>query len=259
MSYYPGSGEDVASSTFDVAVSDGERAWTATGVSASTLQGATADKMERAVAGLSSGLLEGPVAEEQYSHEVQQRGEDLAIRVRWTPPGKFGYLQLALTAKPALDPREKTAAMLDLLVRNVDVLQAACAQLQRDGEELKRMVDSSGHLVEEYVKNKTEQDRQNAVKIAALLNSKKAKVRELQARVEALTAQLASGGAAIKEEEGVKEEKCGEGKVGPMQTDGGGSSEGQEEGQDEEDRSSEEADWRRDSREQSPERDMDRY
>lgn len=48
--------------------------------------------------------------------------------------------------------------------------------------------------VDEYVARRSEHERELALKLAALLNSKKAKLRELRAEVEALKAQLAAAG-----------------------------------------------------------------
>lgn len=175
-----GAGSEAAS--VDLAVTDAAGAWSAAGLTAADLKGQAPRKLCHFLAALSD-LEPGGLP---YKTEFAERDSGLLVKVSWQAAPSDPRVLVSTTLAPAPAPPPVIAAMLALLVDNVNALQGVSESLLAQVKEYEKQVAQKDHLVENYVNTKEAQDREMYTKVAALLNSKKAKLRELQRQVDEL-------------------------------------------------------------------------
>ncbi|KAL4433060.1 hypothetical protein ABPG77_006487 [Micractinium sp. CCAP 211/92] len=187
-----GAGPEAAS--VDLAVTDASGAWTATGITGADLKGQAPHKLSHFLAALSDLEPRGL----PYKTEFAERDGGLLVKVSWQASPNDPRVLVSATLPPAPSAPSVIGAMLALLTDNVAALRGMSESLLAQVKEYDKQVAQKDHLVESYVKNKEAQDRDTYIKVAALLNSKKAKLRELQQQVDELQEEnqrLKEGGA----------------------------------------------------------------
>ncbi|KAL4428208.1 hypothetical protein ABPG75_002297 [Micractinium tetrahymenae] len=203
-----GTGPEAAS--VDLAVTDAAGAWTTAGLTAADLKGQAPHKLSHFLAALSDLELEGL----PYKTGFAERDGGLLVKVSWQISPNDPRVLVSTTLPPAPSAPPVIAAMLALLAENVAALRGVSESLLAQVKEYDKQVAQKDHLVESYVKTKEAQDRETYTKVAALLNSKKAKLRELQQQVNELqeeSRRLKQGGAAAAAETEPMEEDDEEG------------------------------------------------
>lgn len=178
----------------DLAVTDASGAWTSPGLTAADLKGQAPHKLSHFLAALSD-LEPGGLP---YKTEFAERDGGLLVKVSWQVSPSEPRVLVSATLPPAPAAHPVIVAMLALLADNVAALRGVSESLLLQVKEYDKQVAQKDHLVESYVKNKEAQDRETYTKVAALLNSKKAKLRELQQQVDELQEEnqrLKEGGA----------------------------------------------------------------
>ncbi|KAI3428665.1 hypothetical protein D9Q98_007488 [Chlorella vulgaris] len=166
----------------DLALTDGSLAWTAAGVTSESIAAGSTQRLVHLLASLSD--LE--VSQGEYSTEIDPRSDgSLSLKVLWKQPSTGLKIALKVIMAAAVPAAPVVLSMLELLMGNMAALKATCSDLLQQSQAFERQAAQNQDIVSKYVAAKEQHDRDTNAKVAALLNAKKAKLRELKSELEA--------------------------------------------------------------------------
>lgn len=178
VTYRPSPYGEVEEGEYDVVLTDGAQTWVAEGVGSSVLKPSTPNRVRHSLEALTD--LFPP--SESYTYELNYDVDDPPeLWAKWTSRhGKGLTLTVRLPLRPAEHSGRHVSAMLDALLSNLHSLRSSAGRLEAQCRDWQAAAERAQGVVEEYVAQRAQQERDMSQKVAALLNSKKRRLREMQ-------------------------------------------------------------------------------
>ncbi|KAL0055927.1 hypothetical protein WJX82_005802 [Trebouxia sp. C0006] len=172
-------GEVEHSTAFDVQVTDGESAWSQSGLRRPNTQ--IADWMATAKQALTQNS-------DKFTFIITPKKKPDVLRLRWEYYKEMkdfeGRLAGQIDVEHASSPSEVVQNILGTALDNLSSLQASQKQVQQQCDLFKKEAETAQRQVQDYVQQKQKREAELYVKFAAVLNEKKAKAVEWKLKAE---------------------------------------------------------------------------
>ncbi|EIE19728.1 hypothetical protein COCSUDRAFT_67773 [Coccomyxa subellipsoidea C-169] len=126
---------------------------------------------------------------ESFEYQFSERDGNLKFTIRWRQPGMTGRVKADIVLQLCEGP-EHMRSLLDCLFGTLSSLQVSHDAHAKSVADFKEEALRNSKLVEEYATHKEAREEELYAKFSAVLNEKKAKMRELKHRVEDLERKL---------------------------------------------------------------------